>query len=172
MKPEFPYLNAHVSRYIATPLIAITAFTLTVSTFGLPAKEVYPMVFSVFGISAALSGICFTLAVSPTNESSIKYAGEKFLHSSLLLIQSIAIVFVKSEILSSSFIKSSEIRIEITSIVFVILFTYVSSVAWWSFYYGFKALNDDLWPKYKKRIEGAREAIEEHDLEKNKNAKK
>jgi len=172
MKPEFPYLNANASKYIATPLIAITTFFLISSAFRLPPHEVYPMVFSVFGISAALSSICLTLATSPLNETIIKYAGEKFLHSSLLLIQSIAIVFVKSQILELSFIKSSEIVTAITSIVFLILFTFVSCVASWSFYYGFEALNDELWEQYKKRIEKIREEIEKNDLEKNKKQKK
>jgi hypothetical protein len=130
------------------------------------------MVFSVFGISAALSGICFTWATSPLNESIIKYAGEKFLHSSLLLIQSIAIVFAKSEILELSFIKSSEIITFITSQVFLMLYTFVSSVASWFFYYGFEALNNELWEQTKKRIEKIREAVEKNDLNKNKKQKK
>lgn len=166
MKPEFPYLNAIASKYIATPLIALTTIFLITSAFRLPAQEVYPMVFSAFGITVALSGICFTVATSPSDEYNIKYAGEKFLHSSLLLIQLITILYVKSEIIKLSFIKTNPIALGISSSVISILFTFVSAVASWSFYFGFEVLNDDMWGKYKKRIEKIRKEIEEKNLEK------
>lgn len=166
MKPEFPSLNANASKYIATPLIGLTTIFLITSGIKLPAQEVYPMVFSAFGITAALSGICFTLATSPSDEHTVKYAGEKFLHSSLLLIQLIAIVYVKSEMLKLSFIKTNPIVMGISSGVISILFTFVSAVASWSFYYGFDVLNDDMWEKYKMRIEKIREAIDKKNLEK------
>lgn len=165
MKPEFPYLNAIASKYIATPLIAFTTIFLSTSVFRFPAQEVYPMVFSAFGITIALSGICFTVPTSPSDEYNFKYAGEKFLHSSLLLIQLIAILYVKTEIIKFSFIKTNLILMGISNSVFSMTFTFISAVALWSFYYGFEVLNDDLWGKYKKRIEKIRKEIEDKNLE-------
>lgn len=156
IKPEFPRLYAHASKYIATPLILFTTVFLSISAFSLPAQDVYPMVFSAFGISAALSGISFTL----TNDSTFNYVGEKFLHSSLLLMQSIAIIYVKSEAVKLSFVSSNEMVMAITNATFSVLFMFVSAAAAWSFYFGFDDLNDDLWKKYKKRINNIRDEMD------------
>jgi hypothetical protein len=165
MKPEFPMLNEKASMYVATPLLAFTTIFIISSAFTLPAKEVYPMVFSAFGITAALSGICFSLAALPIKKSKVKYAGEKFLHSSLLLIQLIAIVYVKSSSLEISFVKTNNnLKIAIVSLLSAV-FILVSSVAFWIFYFGFEALNDELWNNYKKRIEKIRKRIDKNKTE-------
>lgn len=167
MKPEFPYLNAIASKYIATPLVVLTAIFLSTSVFRLPAQEIYPMVFSAFGITIALSGICFTVATSPSEEYNIKYAGEKFLHSSLLLIQLVSILYIKTEIVKLSFIKTNPIAMGISSTIISVLFAFISAVALWTFYFGFDMLNDEMWRKYKKRIEKIRNEIEENIIKNN-----
>ena len=162
MKPEFPMLNAKVSMYVATPLIAFTTIFIVSSAFTLPVKEVYPMVFSAFGVTVALSGICFSLAALPLKKSKVKYAGEKFLHSSLLLIQLIAIIYVKSSSLEISFVKtSSSLKVIIVGVLSVV-FILVASVAFCIFYFGFDALNDELWNNYEKRIEKIRNRIDKN----------
>ena len=162
MKPEFPMLNAKVSMYVATPLIACTGIFIVSNAFSIPATEFYPMVFSAFGVTIALSGICFALAALPLKKSKVKYAGEKFLHSSLLLMQLIAIIYIKSSLLKTSFVKTNNslklIIVACLSAVFIL----VATVAFWIFYHGFDALNDELWHNYRKRIEKIRKQIDKN----------
>ena len=98
--PEYPILFSKASTAIAIPVILITTSFYITHAITLQAVEVFPMAITAFGITAALSGVCFTMAPVKNEDLSVRYAGEKFLHSSLLLIQSVIVVYAKESMLS------------------------------------------------------------------------
>ena len=101
MKREFPVLFAKASTWIATPLLGLVTINYALRVINQRGSEVYPVGVAAFGVTAALSGLCFAVAAVPESLNAARYAGEKFLHSSLLLIQTVMIVFLK-EALSNS----------------------------------------------------------------------
>jgi hypothetical protein len=160
MKPEFNFINAKTSMWIAAPILAGTSMTIISNSINLPAKDVYPIVISAFGITAALSGVCFTMATSSNTEHTIRYSGEKFLHSSLLLIQFLAIIFAKDTVLGFSFVHINEILKSILTIIFNLLLVIIGVTAASSWFFGFDELNTELWGNWKGRIEIIRESHE------------
>jgi hypothetical protein len=158
MKPEYPILFAKASTVIAIPIILITLSFYITHAINLPANEVFPLAITAFGITAALSGVCFTMAPIKTDESAIRYAGEKFLHSSLLLIQSVIVIYAKDSLVSLDIMtKHGTIKIIIV-IVFSFVISLVSLMAAITWYHGFDSLNSDLWKKWEKSIENMRKS--------------
>lgn len=153
MKPEFPILFAKASTIIAAPLVLITLSFYVTHAIILPASEVFPMAIAVFGITAALSGVCFTMSPSKNDEYNIRYAGEKFLHSSLLLMQSLILIYSKESLISLSYISSTNTIKTIIIAVFSALLGLISSMAAITWFHGFDALNNELWKKWEKRID-------------------
>jgi hypothetical protein len=111
--------------------------------------------------------------MAPTNkeEPTIRYAGEKFLHSSLLLIQTLIVIYAKEFLISLSFISTNNAINNIIEVIFGIILSFISSMAALTWFWGFDELNNDLWKKWKKRIEIMREskAIEKAKYKKDKN---
>jgi Na+/H+-translocating membrane pyrophosphatase len=153
MKKEFPILYAKVSTVIATPILLVTIILYIQRVITRSAPEIYPLVIAAFGVTAALSGVCFRMAPSSPENSTPRYAGEKFLHSALLLIQSLFVIYAKEAIISLNWIHSHETTKTIISAVASGIVFLLSSVAAWAWYYGFSELNSELWQKWKRRIE-------------------
>jgi hypothetical protein len=158
MKPLFSLLNSKTSTVVAIPIVGATIMFYITRAIYLPASDIFPMALTAFGITAALSGICFTMAPIKKEDTGIRFAGEKFLHSSLLLIQSIIVIYVKESMLSLTLINTYNTIKIIIDIVLSILIVLVSVVAAISWLYGFDELNTDLWKKWEKRIELMRES--------------
>ncbi len=152
MKHEFPALYAKVSTTIATPLLAITMLLYVQRVITKPAAEVYPVGMAAFGITAALSGIGFTMAPSSADSSTIHYAGEKFLHSSLLLIQSLFVVYIKDSLVNSEWVRTNGTAMMLLAWLAGGITLLVASAAAWSWYYGFAGLNAELWKNWERRI--------------------
>jgi len=150
MKKEFPVLYAKTSTLIASPIIYGTLIIYVVNSASKQASEVYPLILTAFGISAALSGICFRMAPSLEVDSVAKYAGEKFLHSSLLLIQTLFVVYAKESILA---ILGPETAKKVVTAIAQIIVLYLSSSAVFTWHYGFAELNAELWRVWKRRID-------------------
>ena len=89
MGSDFLKLFALASGWIATPLICICTIIYIQHAISQPATNAFPMGLSAFGVTAALSGISFSMARACENPATAKYAGEKFLHSSILLSQTL-----------------------------------------------------------------------------------
>jgi len=95
MKREFPALYAAVSIWIATPLLGFWTVFYAQRAVTQTANEVYPTGMAAFGVTAALSAICFSMVPVCDNPPTPQYAGEKFLHSSLLLVQTLLVLYVR-----------------------------------------------------------------------------
>lgn len=62
MKREYPVLYAKASTVIAAPILFITTVVYIQRAVNQPAAEIFPLAMTAFGVTAALSGICFTMA--------------------------------------------------------------------------------------------------------------
>jgi hypothetical protein len=153
MKREFPALYAKASMTVATPLIGLVTIFYVTSAINEPAADVYRMALAAFGVTAALSGICLTVSEPIDGLSNIRYAGEKFLHSSLLLIQTAIVIYLKNAVSASDWLSkhpwiSSSARA--LTLGLLGLLSAAAAVAW---YFGFAAVNSQLWQNWERRIE-------------------
>src|ERR1017187_7932940 len=102
MKREFPVIWAKASLWIASPLILLVTVLHISQATSRSASDVYAVGMTAFGVTAALAGICFTVPKEVEGSSDTHYAGEKFLHSALLLIQSLMIIYVREAVTASA----------------------------------------------------------------------
>jgi hypothetical protein len=140
------------SIWIATPLASYYSFLYVQQAIAQPAAEVFPIGIASFGILAGLSGICFTMVPSYPDSWIPKYSGEKFLHGSLLIIQTLFLVYAREALSGYSWTSSwpplsSIIRNTIASLLYL-----VTTAALWTWYHGFEELNKLLWKKWEEGV--------------------
>lgn len=153
MRKEYPVFWAKVSTAIGTPILFVVLILFVQRAITQPSATVYPLAVTAFGITAALSGICFRMASLSPEGSTARYAGEKFLHSSLLLIQALFLIYVKESIITLSWMNShGTVKTVVSGIAGAIIFL-LSGTATVCWYHGFSALNLELWQNWKSRIE-------------------
>ena len=156
MKREFPILWAKVSTFVATPLIIVVALLYMQKFISMPASESYGFGLSAVGITAALSAICFS-AASPigtaTTPSVVRWAGEHFLHSCLLLIQLLILAFARDNILAWEWVTPYDGLKHAVEVIANTAGVFVASTAAWCWYWAFDELNKELWANWRQRIE-------------------
>jgi hypothetical protein len=153
IRREYPSFYAAASMWVATPLIALFASFYVTSAYTKPGSAVYPLGMAILGITLALAGVCFTVPESTDGSRGLYYAGEKFLHSALLLIQSVMLVYIKEEISGSGWWKQ---HAGLTVAVFGAiagLFALTSGGAAVCWYWAFDAANRQMWANWKRKIE-------------------
>ncbi len=111
---------------------------------------------TAFGICAVLSNISYRAAplFDEENKRVLIYSGEKFLHCSLLIIQTIVFCYVVDALLT---FKLPPERVMWTWVintirtVFNIVMFLIGLYATYFFLYGFESLNNFLWGRYHAR---------------------
>jgi len=151
-KPEFPKLYAVASVWIATPLLGICTIVYIQNALFQPAANTFPIGLSAFGVTAVLSGICFSMARTCENPATAKYAGEKFLHSAILLIQSLLVLYIRDTVGEIEWLKPWPNLVLTVRTFAVGLLSLVTAVAAWAWYHGFSELNEFLWKNWEQRI--------------------
>ena len=141
MKPEFPKLYAVASMWIATPLLGICTVIYVHQSIFQPAASTFPIGLSAFGVTAALSGISFSMARACENPATAKYAGEKFLHSAILLIQGLFLIYLRDAVGEIDLLKPWPYLVFALKAVAVGLLSLITAVASWTWYFGFEELN-------------------------------
>jgi len=152
MLPSIPSI---VSKYIGYFILAISGIVYTIELINESSTIVLTLGLSAFGILGVLSAICFTF-VPCLNEDNEKketlYAGEKFLHSCLLIIQSIFFKYASEHILAFNYLHNISWLLNITKFIsYLLLLTLVGYALWFSLY-GFEAINNFLWDRYENRV--------------------
>lgn len=87
-----PHLAAIISKYVAFIISGCAAIFYVVSLFKMPIGDFASVGLSAFAIVAGLAGVCYTQAplfASQKERAIPLYAAEKFLHSSVLLLQAL-----------------------------------------------------------------------------------
>jgi hypothetical protein len=152
MKREFPYLHSIVSRFISVPIVSITTVFYVINAINNKSSEFYAIAITAFGITATLSGVCFTMDSSINREKRIRYSGEKFLHASVLLIQMIVIFFAKDSLLNLNFIIEHKWIHRFIECFFLFVMVFVSGMAGLFWLWGLDSINEELWQRYKHRL--------------------
>jgi hypothetical protein len=156
MKKEFPKLWAKVSTFVATPLVIVVALLYMQKLISKPASEIYGFGLSAVGITAALSAICLS-AASPIGTATtlpvLRWAGEKFLHSCLLLIQMLILTFARDTIVVWEWVTRYDSLKHAVEALANTASLFVAGTAAWCWYWGFADLNKELWANWQLRIE-------------------
>jgi len=153
IRREYPSFYAAASMWVATPLIALYASLYVSGAYTKPGSVVYPLGMATLGITLALAGVCFTVPQFVDGSKSLHYAGEKFLHSSLLLIQSVMLVYVKDAMSGSAWWPQHRGLIVTVQATVAGLFALTSGGAAVCWYWAFDAANRQMWVNWKRRIE-------------------
>ena len=149
---EYPALYGYASKWIATPLLGFFTLQYLLHAISAPSSEVYSIGMSAFGVTAALSGICFTMVPFYSYADTAKYAGEKFLHASILLIQTLFIIYLRDELVDPDWSKSLPEVARVLRAVLVGVLTLITTAAGWAWYHGYEEINTSLWKSWEDRI--------------------
>ena len=152
MKREFPVLWAKVSMWVASPLILLVTVLYVLQAISRSAADVYAVGMTAFGMTAALAGICFTVPKEADGSSDTHYAGEKFLHSALLLIQSLMIIYVKEVVTASAWGHAHPGISNCSKAVLEAVLSLVSTAAAFCWFWGFEVVNSRLWENWAQRM--------------------
>lgn len=154
------------SVWLATPLLFIFAVASVQHAIDQPASSSLNTGLSTFGMTAALAGISFSMArasADPTTAYYAGYAGEKFLHSAILLIQSLAILYIRDTVVEIDWIKTwpwPNLVITVKLVAHGILFL-VTAAALWTWHHGYSELNGILWKNWEQRIRKINEGLKD-----------
>lgn len=152
---------AVASVWIATPLVYICTLNYIQNAIFQPAASAFPIGLSAFGVTAALSGISFSMARASDNPTTAKYAGEKFLHSAILLIQGLFIIYLRDSLGEIELIKPWPYLVLSLKAFAVAILTLVTAAAGWTWHHGFEELNKFLWKNWEENMRA-------HDAQKDK----
>jgi hypothetical protein len=118
-----------------------------------PIEKVTPIAITAIATIATLSALCFSFVQSISDEhdkNSGLYAGEKFLHSTLLIILTLFLKYSTDQTLSFDSIKSIVwLKITISIISYILLFG-IGGYAVTMAALGFHELNKILWTRFEK----------------------
>lgn len=154
------------STFIAAPILFFVLLIYLSRATTQPGPEVYSFALTAFGITAALSSICFRMASVLPEDSLPRYAGEKFLHSAILLIQTLFLTYVKETFTTLDwFIAHQTIRTTfiVLTVVIISILSVSATICWDR---GFSSLNSELWQNWRRRIEPLNNTEEKSILEK------
>ena len=116
-----------------------------------PFEKMSTVGLSAFALVAAVSGLCFSMASvleKENDKSTAIYSGEKFLHSTVLILETIVLKYASDTLLASQFMKAHELFSTIISWAAFALLLIISSYATYFYLYGFEALHDFLWNRF------------------------
>ena len=150
---RFPNLFATTSRWIAMPILGFAAISSMYNYLNKPVNEFFGMFIATIGITLALAALCGQIASVVNREDDtywvFAYSAEKFLHASLLLIQTLAVVFAKESLFAMGWISKSDVFTRTIQVIVI----YTSACAYWCWIAGFQHLNRELWSRWKGRID-------------------
>ena len=152
MTPKF---TATLSTGIGYFIVGITGISYMQQLLREPSEKLAAAAFTTIAVVGGLSALCFSLAgCLETKEEQIDpiYAGEKFLHSSILFAQTLAFKYGIEWILVLDFVKNNKWVSIIISIPSTILLLAVASYGTYFLLYGFESINNFLWKRYDKRM--------------------
>ncbi len=151
-----PKIAAFLSTAVGFVILGVAALLYAQRLLEMPLKEFAPIGLSACASIGGLAGLCFGFArtcSTPEERSVPLYAGEKFFHAVLLIIQTLFLRFAEEGVLSIGWVSSTKwIGTMIRGIAaFIMLGVFFYGV--YFAIYGFQELNAFLWLRYKRRLE-------------------
>ena len=116
-----------------------------------PIEKVASIGLSAFALIGAVSGLCFAMAQAlPEGDAkaSTLYSGEKFLHATLLILQSIVLKYASDVALATELVKTKPLLTAVVSGCANVLLFVVSAYAAYFMLYGFESINSFLWDRF------------------------
>ena len=144
------------SNTIGLMLIIITGMIYIMRQLRAPFSEFSKLGLSVIGILAVLSGLCFSYASHIKHDNTMwgpSYAGEKFLHSTILTVQVLVLCFAFEYISKSPWFAHHDMVKRILHIIIDFSRFIISVSAFFCISWGYEAINDNLWDRWKERHE-------------------
>lgn len=151
MRLNYPKVMGTATALLAIPLVGAVVVRYVASVASRPAADVYGFGLSAFGVSAALAAVCLSAPQSTDGSSTLRFGGEKFLHASLLLVQSLILVYCKSWLHDGHGLAQWPTVARVTSVVIDVLVTAVSAAAAYAWFWGFEAVDTQLWMNWANR---------------------
>lgn len=152
MPPQWASL---VSKSIGYFIIGISGIFYIQRIVSEPLDRVTTIAMSAIGIIGVLSATCYQAVPcfnNDDNREEVLYAAEKFLHSALLIIQTLFLKFALDQILSIEFVGNTTWLKKISFASFSFLIFGIGSFALFFACYGFDSLNRFLWKQYELRM--------------------
>jgi energy-converting hydrogenase Eha subunit C len=147
--------TSKLSQSIGYIIIFFAGQTYVLGLLTEPLERITSIALSSLGAIVALAALCFAVVPCLSSENDKKaplYAGEKFFHSTLLIIQTLFLKYGADTFLSYSLIKSQHwLVVDLTILTFLLisgigLFA-VLNAAW-----GFDSLNKFFWQRHDERM--------------------
>lgn len=151
-----PKLTSLISKSIGYFVIMISGIFYIQRIATEPLEKVTTIALSSIGIIGVLSATCYQAVPCYDNEHNHEealYAAEKFLHSALLIIQTLFLKFALDQILAIEFVKNTSWLKTVSSVIFIFLIVGIGSFALFFACWGFESLNRFLWNRYELRMD-------------------
>jgi hypothetical protein len=139
-----PKISSTISKTVGYAIFVSSGISYLTNMATEPSSKAITVGVSALGIIGLLSGLCFTMTkcIEDKNmKNTLIYSGEKFLHSCLLIVQTIFLKFAYDGF--SAFMKKEFIPLvaNIASYVFYLLVISIGIYAIYFSIYGFEDLN-------------------------------
>jgi len=148
-------LTSKLSQAIGYIIIFFAGQTYVLGILSEPIERVTSIALSSLGAIVALAALCFAVVPCLPLENDKKapmYAGEKFFHSTLLIIQTLFLKYGADTFLSYAWIKSLHWLVVALTILTSILISGIGLFAVLNTAWGFDSLNKFFWHRHDERM--------------------
>ena len=151
---KFPNLFATINFWIVMPLLVVVVIKSWPLYINKPVNEFLGIFTPTIGLTLALAALCGQIASVVNREDDTSwvfvYSAERFLHSSLLLIQTLAVAFAKESLLTMGWISKSD---GFMLIIMQAMVDITGVCAYYCWFGGFYFLNHGLWSRWIRRVD-------------------
>jgi len=150
-------IMAQLSSVLGHMILVLAALSYVGELIQKPFEQVATIGLGAFAMIGALSGLCFAMAPILTTKKSkdlVLYSGEKFFHSTILILQSVALKWASEAALSKPYMRSYPVAELTLTFGSHILVSSVSIIGTYFLLYGFETVNDLLWERFLSRRKG------------------
>lgn len=155
-----PKITDFISRILGYFIISAAGILYLTQVLTKPGQNFTAIGLSAFASVGALAGLAFAFIPCLSEEHDkqrVLYAGEKFLHSALLLLQCVLLKFAAGYVGQWSWLRASRwVEIPLRALYFLCLLS-LTTYAFYFALYGFEALNDLLWRRYHVRLKAGKD---------------
>jgi hypothetical protein len=151
-KTMLPPHASWISRILAHVVVGSAGLLYFQKLFWGPGEDFYTFAVTASGLIGGISALCYTKA-SVTDDTKDKgtmvFCGEKFFHSSLLMLQALVLKYVYDGVLP--FFPDASWWKTILSLVFFPLYLATGIYGFYGVFHAFDDLNEFLWKRYVER---------------------
>jgi hypothetical protein len=147
--------TSKLSQSIGYIIVFLAGQTYVMSLLSEPLGKITSIALSSLGAIVALAALCFAVVPCLPSENDKKapmYAGEKFFHSTLLIIQTLFLKYGADTFLAYPWIKSLPWLVDALTILASILISGIGLFAALNTAWGFDSLNRYFWQRYDERM--------------------